>query len=73
MKLAELCGKPVVGKNGTKFGVVHEVRAKGGKVEALDCGPGSFLERMTGRTQGRQISWQEVLAVTQAQILVDLE
>jgi sporulation protein YlmC with PRC-barrel domain len=73
MRLAELCGKPIVGKNGTTFGVVHEVRAKGGKVEALDCGPGSFLKRMTGRSKGRRIPWQKVVAVTEAQILVDLE
>jgi sporulation protein YlmC with PRC-barrel domain len=73
IRLADLCGKRVTGADGARIGKVHEVRAKDGRIVALDCGPGGFIERMTGRRKGRRIAWEKVRAVTRAEILVDLQ
>ena len=72
MRLADLYGKSVRGVRGERFGAVHEVRVGDGQVEALDCGPASLIERLTGRKAGRRIPWKAVKRVTDKEILVDL-
>lgn len=73
IRLADLSGKRVVDGDGARIGMVHEVRAKDGEIVALDCGPGSFIERMTGKVKGRRVAWERVRAVTKKQIVVDLQ
>lgn len=71
MRLADLYGKRVRGPGKQIYGVVHEVRAKGGVVEALDCGAASFLEQLTGKRKGRRILWKDVTKITKDEIQVD--
>ena len=72
IRLADLSEKRVVDTEGARIGRVHEVRAKDGRIVALDCGPGGFIERMTGRRHGRRIPWEKVRTVTKTEIVVDL-
>ena len=63
MRLSDLNDKPVRTEDGKSLGRVHDVHCKDGKVTALKVGPGSFIERMTARTHGRRIPWDNVLRV----------
>jgi sporulation protein YlmC with PRC-barrel domain len=49
MRLTDLQDKKVVTLDGERLGRVHEVHCDGGRVTALMSGPGSFIERLTGR------------------------
>ena len=56
MRLSELRDKKVRTLDGKSFGRVHEVHCDDGKVVALMCGPGSFIERWTARSRGRRVT-----------------
>jgi sporulation protein YlmC with PRC-barrel domain len=60
IRLSELRGKKVRSLDGETLGRVHEVHCNDGRVTALMCGPGSLIERWTGRKQGRRIPWEDV-------------
>ena len=60
MRLSDLRDQPIRTLDGESLGRVHEVHCERGKVVALTCGPGSMLERMTGRGSGRRIAWDSV-------------
>lgn len=60
MRLSDLRGKKVRSLDGETLGRVHEVHCDGGKVTAIMCGPGSFIERWTARKRGRRIPWEYV-------------
>jgi sporulation protein YlmC with PRC-barrel domain len=63
MRLSDLRDQPIRTLDGKSVGRVHEVHCEGGKVVALMCGPGSMLERLTGRGTGRRIAWDSVRKV----------
>jgi sporulation protein YlmC with PRC-barrel domain len=72
MRLADLYGKPIHDADGARLGVVHEVRARDGQVEALDYGAGSLIERFSGKRGGGRVRWDQVRSVTAKRILIDL-
>jgi sporulation protein YlmC with PRC-barrel domain len=70
MLLSELRGKRVRSLDGETLGRVHEVHCDGGRVTALMCGPGSFVERLTARKEGRRIPWEFVKRVERDAVVV---
>ena len=62
MRLTDLRDKKVRTLDGETLGRVHEVHCDGGRIVALMCGPGSLIERLTARKQGRRIPWECVVA-----------
>jgi sporulation protein YlmC with PRC-barrel domain len=70
MRLSDLRDKQVRSLDGEALGRVHEVHCAGGKVIAIMCGPGSFIERWTARKQGRRIPWECVGRVEPEQVVV---
>lgn len=70
MRLSEFRNARVCTLDGDKLGHVHEVHCDGGRVVALMCGPGSFLERLTAQERGRRIPWEYVRKVEPGRITV---
>jgi sporulation protein YlmC with PRC-barrel domain len=70
MRLTDLRDKRVVTLDGKRFGRIHEVHCDGGRVTALMTGPGSFIERLTAKKQGRRIPWECVVRVEAKQVVV---
>jgi len=70
MRLSELRDKKVKTLDGKSFGRVHEVHCDGGKVVALMCGPGSFIERWTGQARGRRVDWKAVRRIDRDAVVV---
>lgn len=70
MRLSELHDAKVRTLDGEVLGRVHEVHCDGGRVIAIMCGPGSFIERLTARKQGRRIPWEYVTKVEPGRITV---
>ena len=73
MRLTDLRDKTVRTLDGNSLGRVHEVHCENGRVVALMSGPGSFIERLTAKRQGRRIPWDRVLKVEAKQIIVTLD
>jgi sporulation protein YlmC with PRC-barrel domain len=71
MRLSELRDKKVKSLDGQALGRVHEVHCDGGKVVALMCGPGSFIERWTGQSEGRRVPWTSVRRIERDAIVVE--
>ena len=71
-RLSDLRGKKVRSISGETLGRVHEVHCEAGRITALVCGPGSFMERWTARGQGREIPLQALRRIGDDEILVDL-
>ena len=69
-RLSELRDAKVRTLDGDTLGRVHEVHAEGGRVTALTCGAGSFIERLTTREQGRRIPWDCVIKIGTKEIVV---
>ena len=70
MRLSELRDQKVKTLDGKTLGRVHEVHCDGGKVVALMCGPGGFIERWTGRSKGRRIAWSDVRRIDRDAVVV---
>lgn len=70
MRLSDLRDKTVRSLDGRKLGRVHEVHCDDRRVIALMCGPGSFVERWTGRGKGRRIPWEEVRRIDRDGVIV---
>jgi sporulation protein YlmC with PRC-barrel domain len=70
MRLSDLRNKKVRTLDGETLGRVHEVHCERGRVIALMCGAGSFLERLTAKKQGRRIPWGQVKRIDQKAITV---
>jgi sporulation protein YlmC with PRC-barrel domain len=70
MRLSDLRDKKVRSLDGETLGRVHDVHVDQGTVTALMCGPGSFLERLTGKKEGRRIPWEFVKRVEQDAVVV---
>lgn len=70
MRLSELRDSKVCTLDGKTLGRVHEIHCDGGRIVALKCGPGSFIERLTARNSGRRIAWECVRKISPGQIVV---
>jgi sporulation protein YlmC with PRC-barrel domain len=70
MRLSDLRDKKVRSLDGETLGRVHEVHAENGRVTALMCGPGSLLERLTAKKEGRRIPWEFVKRVESGAVIV---
>jgi sporulation protein YlmC with PRC-barrel domain len=73
MRLTDLRHAKVRTVDGDTVGRVFEVHCDGGRMTALMCGAGGFLERLTGKTEGRPIPWEEVVAIDRGGIVVGPE
>lgn len=70
MRLSALRDAKVCTLDGDTLGHVHEIHCDGGRLVALMCGPGSFIERLTARERGRRIPWDYVRKVEPGRITV---
>jgi sporulation protein YlmC with PRC-barrel domain len=70
IRLSELRDAKVKTLDGETLGRVHEVHCDGGRIVALTCGPGSFLERLTAKKRGRRIPWEYVRRLGHKEIVV---
>jgi sporulation protein YlmC with PRC-barrel domain len=70
MRLSELQNLPVKTLDGEKLGRVHEVHCENGRIVALTCGPGSFIERLTAKKSGRRIPWECVKRIERKALIV---
>jgi len=70
MRLSDLTDAKVRTLDGDVLGRVHEVHCDGGRIVALTCGPGSFIEKLTAKKHGRRIPWEYVLKVKYREVTV---
>jgi sporulation protein YlmC with PRC-barrel domain len=70
MRLSQLRDATVKTLDGETLGRVHEVHTEGGRITALTCGAGSFIESLTGKTKGRRIPWECVRRIDGKQVIV---
>jgi sporulation protein YlmC with PRC-barrel domain len=70
MRLSDLRDAKIRTLDGDKLGHVHEVHCDNGRVIALMCGPGSLIERLTAKKQGRRIPWEFVRRVSPGEVVV---
>ena len=70
MRLSDLRDKKVRSLDGETLGRVHEVHCDKGRVTALMCGPGSFIESLTAKKEGRRIPWEFVKRVERDAVIV---
>ena len=70
VRLSDLRDAKVRTFDGDVLGRVHEVHCDGGKIVALTCGPGSFIERLTAKNHGRRIPWEYVRKVEHREVTV---
>jgi sporulation protein YlmC with PRC-barrel domain len=73
IRLSALRDARLVTEDGQRLGRVHEIRAEDGRVTALDCGPGGFIERLTAKTGGRRIPWEKVRKIDGKVVVVALD
>jgi sporulation protein YlmC with PRC-barrel domain len=70
MRLSDLSRKRVRSLDGETLGRVHEVHCNKGRVTALMCGPGSFIETLTAKKEGRRIPWEYVKRIEADAVIV---
>ena len=70
MRLSDLRDAKVRTLDGNVLGRVHEVHCDGGRIVALMCGAGGFIERLTARKHGRRIPWEYVRRVGDKEVIV---
>jgi sporulation protein YlmC with PRC-barrel domain len=70
MRLGELYDAPVRTEDGERLGCVHEVYAEGGRVVKLGVGAANLLERLLYRRRGKQVAWDDVVAIRDGMIVV---
>lgn len=70
MRLSDLRDAKIKTLDGETLGRLHEVHCDGGRVVAIMCGPGSFIERLTARKQGRRVPWECVVRIAKGEIFV---
>src|SRR3954453_19158071 len=70
MRLSDLRDAKVRTLDGETLGRVHEVHVENGRVVALTCGAGSFIESLTTKRHGRRIPWECVRKITRKEVLV---
>jgi sporulation protein YlmC with PRC-barrel domain len=69
-RLSDLRDAKIKTLDGETLGRLHEVHCDGGRIVAIMCGPGSFIERLTARKQGRRIPWECVKRIERKQVIV---
>jgi sporulation protein YlmC with PRC-barrel domain len=69
-RLSDLRDAKVKTLDGETLGRVHEVHAENGRITALTCGPGSFIESLTAKNKGRRIPWECVRRIDHKQVIV---
>jgi sporulation protein YlmC with PRC-barrel domain len=70
MRLSDLRDKRIKTLDGKRLGRVHEVHCEKGQITALMCGPGSLIERLTAKEEGRRIPWECVKRVEAHAVIV---
>jgi sporulation protein YlmC with PRC-barrel domain len=70
MRLSEFQNAEIRTLDGNLLGRLHEVHCDKGRIVAIMCGPGSFIERLTARTGGRRIPWEYVKKVEPGRVVV---
>ncbi len=70
MRLTDLRDVKIKTLDGDTVGRVHDVHSEGGRIVALACGAGSFIERLTSKNRGRLVAWESVVRVTAKEIVV---
>jgi sporulation protein YlmC with PRC-barrel domain len=70
MRLTDLQDAVVRTADGKKLGRVHEVHCNGGRIVAIMCGPASLIERLTARSKGRRITWDQVKTIDGGAIVI---
>ena len=70
MRLSDIRDAKIKTLDGKKLGHVHEVHCDNGRIVALMCGPGSIIERLTAKKQGRRIAWECVRRVAPGEVVV---
>lgn len=70
IRLSDLRDAKVRTLDGHVLGRVHEVHCDGGRIVALTCGPGSFIESLTAKKHGRRIPWEYVRKVSHREVVV---
>jgi sporulation protein YlmC with PRC-barrel domain len=70
MRLSDLRDAKVRTLDGEMLGRVHEIHVEDGRVTALTCSPGSFIERLTARTHGRRVPWECVRRIAPGAVVV---
>ena len=73
MRLSDLRDLRIRTTDGKRLGRVHEVHCDGGKVTALICGAGSFIERLTAKQDGHPVAWECVRRVGKKEVIVELD
>ena len=72
-RLSDLRDKKIRSLDGEALGRVHEVHLDKGKVVAIMCGPGSFIERWTARKKGKRIPWDLVKRIEADAVVIGPE
>jgi len=72
MRLSDLYGARVRGRDGRAEGRVREILCAGGQVTHLGLGAATWIERLTGDRRGRRIPWSAVVARKGNTIIVEL-
>ena len=70
IRLSALRDAKVKTLDGKTLGRVHDVHCEGGRIVALTCGAGGFIERLTAKKQGRRIPWECVVKIQHKQVTV---
>ena len=73
MRLSDLRDLRIKSVEGKALGRVHEVHCEDGRVTALICGAGSFLERLTAKRDGHRIPWECVSRITRKDVVVTFD
>lgn len=73
MRLSDLQDARIRTLDGEMLGRVHEVHAEHGRIVALTCGAGSFIERLTAREHGRRVPWECVVRIGKGEIFVSAD
>ena len=72
-RLSDLRDKKIRSLDGEALGRVHVVHLDNGKVVAIMCGPGSFIERWTARKKGKRIPWDLVKRIEADAVVIGPE
>jgi len=70
MRLSQFRDAKVKTLDGETLGRVHEVHTEGGRITALTCGAGGWIERLTGKKKGRRIPWECVCRIEGKHVIV---
>jgi len=70
IRLTDLRHARVKTLDGDKLGRVYEIHADGGRIVAIVCGAGSFIERLTAKNKGRRIPWESVVRLGKGLVII---